>query len=73
VVRNPLVNDLVLYYVAESVERGTRLTLEVHYRPKPFPLSLLAPLFRRQFGKRLPGILSTFKEAAEAGPPFGSP
>jgi hypothetical protein len=72
-VESSLVDDLVIYYVAESAERGTRLTLEVHYSPKPFPRNLAAPLFRRQFGKRLPGILSAFKGVAEAEPPPGPP
>ena len=63
---NPLVNDFALYYVLRSEGGGTRLDCEVHYRPKPFPRNLLAPLFRFRFGRRMPALLDAIKEEAEA-------
>jgi hypothetical protein len=50
----------------ESEGSGTRLRLEAHYHPKPFPRSLAAPFFRRGFGRRLPGVLKAIKAAAES-------
>lgn len=61
----PLVREAVVFYVLEEEGDGTRLRMEVHYRPQPFPGSLLGPLFRLGFGRRLPGTLRAIKEAAE--------
>ena len=44
---------------------STRVRLEVHYKPRPFPRSQLAPVFRFAFGRRLPGVLASVKEVTE--------
>lgn len=62
----PLVADCAAYYVVEPEGEGTRLRMEVHYQPRSFPRSLLAPLFRFGFRRRLPKVLRAIKEAAEA-------
>ena len=63
---NPFVDDFASYYVIEPEGTGTRLRLEIHYRSKSFPRSLLAPMFRYRFGRRMPGMLDGLKELAEA-------
>lgn len=63
---NPFVDDFASYYVLESEGTGTCLRLEVHYRSKPFPRNLLAPIFRYRFGRRMPVLLDAIKEEAEA-------
>jgi hypothetical protein len=62
----PLVGDAVVFYVLEEEGNGVRLGMEVHYQPKPFPRSLLAPLFRLGFGRRIPATLRAIREAAES-------
>jgi hypothetical protein len=63
---NPsLVQDCSVFYVLESEGEGTRVRTEVHYQPRPFPASLLAPFFRFGFGRRVPGMLKAIKESAE--------
>jgi hypothetical protein len=39
--------------------------VEVHYRAKPFPRTVLAWLFRFRFGRLIPRIVVAIKEAAE--------
>lgn len=63
---NPIVQDHVNYFVVEAEGAGTRLTVEVHYRPRRFPLNLLTPLFVRQAKKFVPDILRSVTEAAES-------
>ena len=55
-------------YILEEEGAGTRLRIEAHYQPKPFPRNLAAPLFRFGFGRRLPGVLQAIKGAAESQP-----
>lgn len=62
----PLVESVTCYYVLEPEGSGTRLRVEAHYKPKPFPRSLAAPLFRFGFGRRLPGIVRAIKKSAES-------
>ena len=63
---NPLVHDHVNYFVVEPEGTGSRVRFELHYRPKAFPLSLLAPLVRLQTRRLAPRLLAALKEAAEA-------
>jgi hypothetical protein len=67
VLNSPLVDDLAAYYMLQAEDTGTRLRLELHYRPKPFPRLLLAPLFRYRFSRLAPRIVAAIKEAAEGG------
>jgi hypothetical protein len=62
----PLVKELSVFYVMETEGDGTRLRMEVHYLPRAFPGSLLAPFFRFSFGRRLPVTLKAIKEVAES-------
>jgi hypothetical protein len=64
---NPIVDDHVNYFIVEPEGDGSRVRFEVHYRPRPFPRSLLAPLARWRMGRFGPGILASIKEAAESG------
>ena len=68
IIESPLVDDVASYYILESEGQATRVRLEVHYKPRPFPRSLLAPVFRFGFGRRLPGVLRSVKEVAERRP-----
>jgi hypothetical protein len=54
--------DPTLYYILEEMDGGTRVCAEVHYRPRPFPKSLLAPLFRVVFSRQLPKSLEALAE-----------
>ena len=65
ILHSPLVDDVAIYYILEAEGDSTHVRLEVHYRPHPFPRSLLAPIFRFGFGRRLPGILRSIKKVAE--------
>jgi hypothetical protein len=56
------VAEPTLYYILEAVEGGTRVCAEVHYQPKPFPRSVLAPLFRLAFARQLPKALEALAE-----------
>jgi hypothetical protein len=63
---NPIVDEHVNYFVVEPEGHGSRVRFEVHYRPKPFPRSLLAPLLRFRMGRIAPAALAALKEAAES-------
>jgi hypothetical protein len=65
VLNAPLVDEVVAYWIMESEGAGTNVTIEGHYKPRAFPLSLMAPLFRRSFGRQLPKGLMALKAAAE--------
>lgn len=56
-----------LYYILEEDGEGTTLSAELHYRPKPFPKSLLAIPFRLAFSKQLPKSLAAIAEVAAEG------
>jgi len=58
--------DPTLYYILEGEEGGTKVSAEAHYRPKPFPKSVLAVLFRWKFGKQLGKALKAIAEVGEA-------
>jgi hypothetical protein len=58
--------DPTLYYILEREGSGTRVCAEVHYRAKPFPRSLMAPLFRWSFGREIPKALGALAETAAA-------
>jgi len=64
---NPLVDNVEIYYIVAQEGTGTRLRFETHYRPKPFPSSLLAFLFRFRFTKLGAELLDGVKVAAERG------
>jgi Protein of unknown function (DUF2652)/Polyketide cyclase / dehydrase and lipid transport len=63
---NPLVHDLVTYYIVEPEGSGSRLRFELHYRAKAFPLSLLALPLRFWLGRIGGRLLTALKEAAES-------
>ena len=66
---SPLVDDVAFYYILESEGDSTRVRLEVHYRPRPFPRNLIAPVFRFVFGRMmLPRVLRSIKQVAEQQP-----
>jgi hypothetical protein len=54
--------DPTLYYILEAQGEGTRVCVEVHYRPEPFPRSLLAMVFRFGMSRRLRPILQALGE-----------
>jgi hypothetical protein len=56
--------DPTLYYILEQHPDGTRVSVEVHYRSKPFPRSLLAGPFRWVFSRQLGKSLSALGAAA---------
>jgi hypothetical protein len=62
---NPFVDDFACYYIVTSEGEGSRLRVEVHYRAKPFPRTVLAWLFRFRFGRLIPRIVEAIKETAE--------
>jgi hypothetical protein len=66
---NPLVDDFACYYIVTEEGGGSRVSFELHYRPKPFPRNFLAPLLRRRFAKIAPALLAALKEVAEAEEP----
>lgn len=63
---NPIVREHVNYFIVEPEGERARLTIEVHYTPRAFPLSLLSPLMRRQAKKFVPPLLDQIKSAAES-------
>ncbi|MEM7416196.1 MAG: DUF2652 domain-containing protein [Gemmatimonadota bacterium] len=63
---NPIVREHVNYFIVEPEDGRSRLTVEVHYTPRIFPLSLLSPLMRRQAKKFVPPVLDALKKAAES-------
>ena len=58
--------DPTLYFILETEPGGTRVCAEVHYKPKPFPRSLLAALFRLGFSRQLPKTLEAIAEVGRA-------
>lgn len=65
VVSNPLVLDHVNYFVVDPEGDGSRVRFEAHYRPRAFPLSVLAPLVRLQLRRVIPQVMEALKQAAE--------
>jgi hypothetical protein len=65
ILNSPFVDEAASYYILEEEDGGTRLSVEVHYKPRPFPQSLLAPVFRFGFRRKLLGIVESLKAAAE--------
>ncbi len=59
------VDEPTLYYILEEADGGTRVCAEVHYRSKPFPRSILGPLFRLAFGKQLTKTLGALQSAGK--------
>jgi len=57
--------DLTAYYILKEEEGGTKVRAEAHYRPKPFPKSLLEVLFRWRFRRRLAKALEAIAEVGE--------
>jgi len=58
----PIVKDLALFTVLEAEGSGTRIRREFHYHKKPFPASLLTPLFRIFARKQITKGLNGFRE-----------
>ena len=63
--RNPLVQRFALFMIMEEREEGTHLALEMHYFLKPFPMSLIGPIFRWNAKKQVKGIFERIKQVAE--------
>jgi len=63
--------DPTLYYVLESHPKGTKIGIELHYRTKPFPRSLLAIPFRWFFTRQLAKTVEAIGEAAGTAKPAG--
>lgn len=66
VTSNPIVREHVNYFVVEAEGTGSRVHFEVHYLPRAFPLSLLAPLVRLRSRRFAPKLLAELKRVAEA-------
>lgn len=62
----PFISELTSYTVLEAEGEGTRVRVEYHYRGKPFPGSLLVPLFRLGANRQLKQRLASMKGFAEA-------
>ncbi len=61
----PLVAELALFYVLTARGTGTRISIHLHYRAKPFPGNLIVPVFRFIFGRRISRTLAQIKRVAE--------
>ncbi len=62
----PFLSELTSYTVLEAEGEGTRVRVEYHYQGKPFPGSLLVPLFRFGANRQLKQQLASMKDVAEA-------
>jgi Protein of unknown function (DUF2652)/Polyketide cyclase / dehydrase and lipid transport len=65
-IENPMVDEMACYYILEPDGAETKLRIEIHFRSKPFPKKLLAPVFRFICSRRAPRIARAIREAAEA-------
>ncbi|GMQ82150.1 MAG: hypothetical protein BMS9Abin05_1594 [Rhodothermia bacterium] len=61
-VNPPFVKDLALFTLLEAEGTGTRIRREFHYRRKPFPASLLTPIFRIMAKRQISSTLNNFRE-----------
>lgn len=65
IARFPLVKEFTSYYILEESEGGTRLSIQVHFKPWPILGWLLLGYFKKTIRKNFKKNLDLIKEASE--------
>ncbi|MFA8435359.1 MAG: DUF2652 domain-containing protein [Marinifilaceae bacterium] len=61
----PLVKKASTYFILESIPQGTKLRIEVHYKPRPILGWLTTPMFKRFISKTMNDALLSIKKISE--------